>query len=60
MTKYSAAFWGTSFVREMSKIRPEDMDKGGQAELQPSKTAGEQPTPPAAAGGDVDATVVAS
>lgn len=45
VTKYSAAFWGTSFVREMSKIRPEDVDKGGQAELQPAKTAGNQPGP---------------
>jgi hypothetical protein len=24
VTKYSAAFWGTSFVREMGKLRPEE------------------------------------
>ncbi|KAF9803624.1 hypothetical protein IEO21_09622 [Rhodonia placenta] len=38
VNKYSAAFWGTSFVREMTKLRlpevePADMQKGGQAEL---------------------------
>lgn len=27
----------------MSKIRPEDVDKGGQAELLPASTAGNQP-----------------
>lgn len=27
MNKYSAAFWGTSFVREMSKINPEEEQK---------------------------------
>ena len=38
VTKYSAAYWGTSFVREMTKIKtPEsesaEAQKGGQAEL---------------------------
>ncbi|KAH9935267.1 glycosyltransferase family 20 protein [Amylocystis lapponica] len=38
VNKYSAAFWGTSFVREMTKIStPEEVpapeQKGGQAEL---------------------------
>lgn len=38
MNKYSAAFWGTSFVREMTKLRTPEMEpavdqKGGQAEL---------------------------
>lgn len=37
MTKYSAAFWGTSFVREMTKIPyAEDVhndQSGGQASL---------------------------
>jgi len=38
VNKYSAAFWGTSFVREMTKLRTPEMEpaasqKGGQAEL---------------------------
>ncbi|KAL6299294.1 glycosyltransferase family 20 protein [Sparassis latifolia] len=43
VNKYSAAFWGTSFVREMTKLRTEDAEgppppspqalKSGQAEL---------------------------
>ncbi|ETW83122.1 glycosyltransferase family 20 protein [Heterobasidion irregulare TC 32-1] len=33
VTKYSAAFWGTSFVREMAKLNVDEVDKGGQAEL---------------------------
>jgi len=26
--KYSAAFWGTSFIKEMSKVQPSDETKG--------------------------------
>lgn len=33
VNKYSAAFWGSSFIKEMSKIEPEDIGKEGQAEL---------------------------
>ncbi|KAA1467596.1 alpha-trehalose-phosphate synthase TPS1 subunit [Dentipellis sp. KUC8613] len=47
VTKYSAAFWGTSFVREILKIKPDDdveAAKGGQAELQPQ--SGATPPPP--------------
>lgn len=38
VTKYSAAYWGTSFVREMTKIKTPESEsaaaqKGGQAEL---------------------------
>jgi len=44
--KYSAAFWGTSFVREMIKIAPGSDgapvlgDMAGQAVLQPPGSAG--------------------
>lgn len=31
--KYSAAFWGTSFIKEMGKIDAGNVDKVGQAEL---------------------------
>ncbi|KAF8896572.1 glycosyltransferase family 20 protein [Infundibulicybe gibba] len=34
VNKYSAAFWGTSFIKEMGKIRVGDVNKGGQAELE--------------------------
>ena len=41
VTKYSAAFWGTSFVREMTKLNAAAQEDGapsaqkdGQAELQ--------------------------
>lgn len=46
VNKYSAAFWGTSFVREMLKISPGSEgtlvlgDKAGQAVLQPSSAGG--------------------
>ncbi|TFK40150.1 alpha,alpha-trehalose-phosphate synthase TPS1 subunit [Crucibulum laeve] len=33
VNKYSAAFWGSSFIKEMSKIDVEDVGKEGQAEL---------------------------
>lgn len=38
MNKYSAAFWGTSFVRDMTKLKtleetPTEHEEGGQAEL---------------------------
>ncbi|KII85229.1 glycosyltransferase family 20 protein [Plicaturopsis crispa FD-325 SS-3] len=32
VNKYSAAFWGSSFIKEMAKIKEGDVDKGGQAE----------------------------
>lgn len=68
VTKYSAAFWGTSFVREMSKIRPDDLsgDQGTQQELlQPAKLPGDMPAgmgteEPQVVEGELDATVVAS
>lgn len=43
VNKYSAAFWGSSFIKEMSKIDTEDVGKEGQAELEvkPDDTAGE-------------------
>lgn len=43
VNKYSAAFWGSSFIKEMSKIDAEDVGKEGQAELEvkPDDTAGE-------------------
>ncbi|EGN98939.1 glycosyltransferase family 20 protein [Serpula lacrymans var. lacrymans S7.3] len=33
VNKYSAAFWGSSFIKEMSKLKQDDVDKEGQAEL---------------------------
>jgi trehalose 6-phosphate synthase len=30
--KYSASFWGSSFIKEMSKLEIGNTDKGGQAE----------------------------
>jgi trehalose 6-phosphate synthase len=43
VNKYSAAFWGSSFIKEMSKIDAGDVSKEGQAELEvkPGDTAGE-------------------
>ncbi|KAF7312344.1 Glycosyltransferase family 20 protein [Mycena indigotica] len=38
VNKYSAAFWGTSFVKEMGRIEVGDLDTEGQA---PSKVRGE-------------------
>jgi trehalose 6-phosphate synthase len=45
VNKYSAAFWGTSFVKEMLKIAPGSAgfvmgDKSGQAVLQPGSAGG--------------------
>jgi|SRR6266702_2445871 len=45
VTKYSAAFWGTSFVKEMLKIPASSEglvlgDKAGQAVLQPGSAGG--------------------
>jgi trehalose 6-phosphate synthase len=46
VNKYNAAFWGTSFVREMLKIAPgsDDTlthdDKAGQGVLQPGSAGG--------------------
>lgn len=34
VNKYSAAFWGSSFIREMSKIDAADVDTKGQAGLE--------------------------
>jgi trehalose 6-phosphate synthase len=33
VNKYSAAFWGSSFIKEMGKLKTDELDKGGQAEL---------------------------
>lgn len=33
VNKYSAAFWGSSFIREMSRLQQGAVDKEGQAEL---------------------------
>ncbi|KAG2036847.1 glycosyltransferase family 20 protein [Suillus americanus] len=40
VNKYSAAFWGTSFIKEMSKLKQDDMDKEGQAELKQKNDEG--------------------
>ncbi|KAG2074159.1 glycosyltransferase family 20 protein [Suillus decipiens] len=40
VNKYSAAFWGTSFIKEMSKLKQDDVDKEGQAELKPKNDEG--------------------
>ncbi|KAI0058672.1 alpha-trehalose-phosphate synthase TPS1 subunit [Artomyces pyxidatus] len=43
VTKYSAAFWGTSFVREMQRLEQSvggEVDKGGVAELMPGSAGG--------------------
>ncbi|KAG2147639.1 glycosyltransferase family 20 protein [Suillus clintonianus] len=40
VNKYSAAFWGTSFIKEMSKLKQDDVDKEGQAELTPKNDEG--------------------
>lgn len=46
VNKYNAAFWGTSFVREMLKIAPGSEgavipgDKAGQGALQPGSAGG--------------------
>ena len=40
VNKYSAAFWGSSFIKEMSKLKPNEVDKGGQAELAPTNEDG--------------------
>jgi trehalose 6-phosphate synthase len=33
VNKYSAAFWGSSFIKEMTRAKPEELGKDGQAEL---------------------------
>ncbi|KAG1781575.1 glycosyltransferase family 20 protein [Suillus placidus] len=40
VNKYSAAFWGTSFIKEMSKLKQDNVDKEGQAELKPKNDEG--------------------
>ncbi|KAG1851580.1 glycosyltransferase family 20 protein [Suillus subalutaceus] len=58
VNKYSAAFWGTSFIKEMSKLKQDDVDKEGQAELKPKNdegagselVGGQVPTPQVALG----------
>lgn len=30
VNKYTAAFWGSSFIKEMSRIDTDDVDKSGQ------------------------------
>lgn len=34
VNKYSAAFWGSSFIKEMSKIDVDDVSKEGQAAME--------------------------
>lgn len=58
VNKYSAAFWGTSFIKEMGKLKQDDVDKEGQAELKPKNdegagsdlVGGQVPTPQVAPG----------
>lgn len=53
VNKYSAAFWGTSFIKEMNKLKQDEVDKEGQAELKPKNdegagselVGGQMPTP---------------
>jgi trehalose 6-phosphate synthase len=33
VNKYSAAFWGSSFIKEMGRLKQDVLDKEGQAEL---------------------------
>jgi trehalose 6-phosphate synthase len=33
VNKYSAAFWGSSFIKDMGKLKTDEVDKEGQAEL---------------------------
>lgn len=40
VNKYSAAFWGSSFIKEMGKIKVGDLNKEGQAELKAKGDAG--------------------
>ncbi|KAG0705747.1 glycosyltransferase family 20 protein [Suillus ampliporus] len=40
VNKYSAAFWGTSFIKEMGKLKQDDVDKEGQAELKQKNDEG--------------------
>jgi len=40
VNKYSAAFWGSSFIREMSKLKQDDVNTEGQAELTQKKDEG--------------------
>ncbi|KAG2341322.1 glycosyltransferase family 20 protein [Suillus weaverae] len=40
VNKYSAAFWGTSFIKEMGKLKQDNVDKEGQAELKPKNDEG--------------------
>jgi trehalose 6-phosphate synthase len=40
VNKYSAAFWGSSFIREMSKLKQDDTNAEGQAELTQKKDEG--------------------
>jgi trehalose 6-phosphate synthase len=59
VNKYSAAFWGTSFIKEMSKLKQDEVDKEGQAELEPKNdegagsdlVGGQVPTPPVVSSG---------
>ncbi|KAF9267622.1 glycosyltransferase family 20 protein [Marasmius fiardii PR-910] len=39
VNKYSAAFWGTSFIKEMLKIRQNDLGKEGLEKLKAKKAA---------------------
>ncbi|KIJ14250.1 alpha,alpha-trehalose-phosphate synthase [Paxillus involutus ATCC 200175] len=40
VNKYSAAFWGSSFIKEMGKLKEGEGDKEGHGELTPGKNVG--------------------
>ncbi|KAF8837764.1 glycosyltransferase family 20 protein [Paxillus ammoniavirescens] len=40
VNKYSAAFWGSSFIKEMGKLKEGEADKEGHGELTPGKNVG--------------------
>jgi len=40
VNKYSAAFWGSSFIKEMARLEVGDVNKEGQAELQLKRGTG--------------------
>lgn len=44
VNKYSAAFWGSSFIKEMGKIAAGDVEKEGTAELKAKGAAVDEGT----------------
>lgn len=44
VNKYSSAFWGSSFIKEMAKIDAGEVDKEGQAVLKGNGDAGGEGT----------------